>query len=123
MSSSCISSLLLQLLYIISLGPEPGLDVSEVLGGCSGGLSGQGDLDIGGLSIPQGKEVAGRDGVNRALISDFQADLFTKLGGNDIRGGNRIGSGSSVHTDLEVFSSRSGDWDSMLDVVVDIDRR
>ena len=46
MSSSCIPSLLLQSLYIVSFGAESGLGASEVLGGGSGGLSGQGDLDI-----------------------------------------------------------------------------
>ena len=46
MSSSCIPSLLLQSLYVVGLGAEPGLYSGKVLGGGSGGLSGQGDLDI-----------------------------------------------------------------------------
>ena len=122
MSSSCIPSLLLQSLYVVGLGLESGLSACEVLDCPSSGLSGEGNLDIEGFVISQGKEVEGRDGVDWALVSCFGAGLLAELGGGDDRGGTGVGSGSSVHADLEVFGTGRGDWDSMLDFSVDVDR-
>ena len=52
MASSCVPSFLLQSLYVVGLGAESGLDTGEVLRGGSGGLSGQGDLDVeGGVQV------------------------------------------------------------------------
>ena len=123
MSSSCIPSLLLQSLYVVGLGLEPSLDVGEVLDGCSGGRSGQGELDSGGFSIAQGKEVDGRDRVDWTLVSGLQVDLLTELGNGDVGRGSGVGSRSIVHADLEVFDGGGGDWDSMFDVSVDVDGR
>ena len=116
MSSSCIPSLLLQSLYVVGLGTESGLNTGEVLCGGSGGLSGQGDLDIEGLSVSQGKEVDRRHGVDRVRV-DVLDSLVVELRG----GGGGVGSRSAVHADLEVFGGGSGDWDSMFDLEVDVD--
>ena len=121
MSSSCIPSLLLQSLYVVSLGPESGLGTREVLDRPSSGLSGQGDLDVEGLTVSQGKEVEGRDGVDWTLISDLGASLVVELRGGDDGGAAGVGSRSSVHADLEVFGIGRGNWDSMLDFGVDVD--
>ena len=118
MSSSCIPSLLLQSLYVVGLGAEPGLHTGEVLRGRSGGLSGQGDLDIKGLSISQGEEVDRRHGVDRVRVDALES-LVIELRG----GGGGVGSRSAVHADLEVFGGGSGDWDSMFDFGVDVDGR
>jgi hypothetical protein len=118
MSSSRIPSLLLQSLYVVGLGAEPCLGPGEVLGGRSGGLSSQGDLDIEGLSISQGKEVDRRHGVDRVCV-DALKSLVVELRG----GGGGVGSRSAVHADLEVFGGGSRDWDSMFDFKVDIDGR
>ena len=116
MASSCIPSLLLQSLYIVGLGTESCLCSSEVLGGGSGGLSGQGDLDIEGFSISQGKEVDRRHGVDRVRVDALES-LVVELRG----GGGGVGSRSAVHADLEVFGGRTRDWDGMLDLEVDVD--
>ena len=121
MSSSCIPSLLLQSLYIVTLCPEFGLSACEVLDRSLGGLPGQGDLDIKGLAVSQGKEVEGREGVDWALISSLCVSLIAELRGGDHRGATGVGSRSSVHADLEVFGTGRGDWDSMLDLGVDVD--
>ena len=116
MSSSCVPSLLLQSLYVVGLGPESGLDASEVLGGGPGGLSGQGDLDVERLSVSQGKEVDRRHGVDCVRVDALES-LVVELRG----GGGGVGSRSAVHADLEVFGSGSGDWDSMFDFEIDVD--
>ena len=94
----------------------------KVLDRSSSGLSGQGDLDVEWLAISQGKEVEGREGVDRALISGFCAGLVAELRGGDNGGAAGVGSRSLVHTDLEVFGTGRMDWDSMFDFVVDVDR-
>ena len=121
MSSSCIPSLLLQSLYVVGLCSESGLGVREMLNRSSGSLSGQGDLDIEGLAVSQGKEVEGREGVDWAFISGLCVGLVAELRGGDNGGATGVGSRSSVHVDLEVFGTGRGDWDSMLDLVVDVD--
>ena len=118
MSSSCISSLLLQLLYVVGLGAESSLDSGEVLSGGPGGLSGQGDLYIEGFSVSQGEEVDRRHGVDWVRVNAFES-LVVELRG----GGGGVGSRSAVHADLEVFGGGSGHWDSMLDLEVDVDGR
>ena len=123
MSSSCIPSLLLQSLYVVCLGPESSLGTREVLDCPSRGLSGQGDLDIEGFAVSQGKEVDGRDGVDRTLVSGLCPSLVAKLGGGDNRGAAGVGSRSSVHADLEVFGAGRGNWDSMFNFGVDVDGR
>ena len=94
------------------------MDASEVLGGGPGGLSGQGDLDVEGLSISQGEEVDRRHGVDRVRVDALES-LVVELRG----GGGGVGSRSAVHADLEVFGGGSGDWDSMFDFGVDVDGR
>ena len=79
MASSCIPSLLLQSLYVVGLGPESGLGARKVLSCGSGGLSGQGDLDIEGLVVSQGKEVDGREGVDRGLSNNRCSGLVIEL--------------------------------------------
>ena len=118
MSSSCIPSLLLQSLYVVGLGAESGLDTGEVLRGGSGSLSGQGDLDVEGLSVSQGEEVDRRHGVDRVRVDALES-LVIELRG----GGGGVGSRSAVHADLEVLGGRSWDWDGMLDLEVDVDGR
>ena len=118
MSSSCIPSLLLQSLYVVGLGTKPGLDVGEVLRGRSGGLSGQGDLDVEGFSVSQGKEIDRRHGVDCVRVDALES-LIVELRG----GGGGVGSRSAVHSDLEIFGGRTRDWDGMLDLEVDIDGR
>ena len=115
MSSSCIPSLLLQSLYVVGLGAEPGLNAGEVLGGGSGSLSGQSDLDVERLSVSQGKEVDRRHGVDCVRVDALES-LVVELRG----GGGGVGSRSAVHADLEVFGGGSGYWDSMLDLEVDV---
>ena len=90
----------------------------EVLCGGPGGLSGQGDLDVEGFSISQGKEVDRRHGVDRVCVNALES-LVVELRG----GGRGVGSRSAVHADLEVFGGGSGDWDSMLNLEVDVDGR
>ena len=121
MSSSCVPSLLLQSLYVVGLGPKPGLRSSEVLGGGPGGLSGQGDLDVEGLVISQGKEVDGREGVDRGLFNDCRSSVVVELGGGGNRSAAGVGSGCSVHADLEVLGAGRGNWDSVFDFDIDID--
>ena len=116
MSSSCIPSLLLQSLYVVGLGAESCLRSSEMLGGGSGGLSGQGDLDVEGFSVSQGKEVDRRHGVDRVRVNALDS-LAVELR----VGGGGVGSRSAVHADLEVFGGRTRDWDSMLNLEVDVD--
>ena len=116
MSSSCIPSLLLQSLYVVGLGAEPGLDAGEVLCGGSGGLSGQGDLDVERFSVSQGKEVDRRHGVDWVRV-DALDSLIVELRG----GGGGVGSRSAVHADLEVFGGGSRDWDGMFDLEVNVD--
>ena len=123
MSSSCIPSLLLQSLYVVGLGPESGLGPSEVLGGGSGGLSGQGDLDIEGFVVSQGKEVDGREGVDRVLPSDCCSGLVIELGGGGKRSAAGVGSGCSVHADLEVLGAGRGNWDGVFDFDIDVNGR
>ena len=118
MSSSCIPSLLLQSLYVVGLGVESGLNTGEVLRGGPGSLSGQGDLDVEGLSVSQGKEVDRRHRVDCVRVDALES-LIVELRG----GGRGVGSRSAVHADLEVFGGGSGDWDSMLDLEVDVDGR
>ena len=118
MSSSCIPSLLLQSLYVVGLGAKSRLCASEVLGGGSGGLSGQSDLDVGGLSVSQGKEIDRRHGVD-CVRADALESLVVELRG----GGGGVGSRSAVHADLEVFGGRTRDWDGMFDLKVDVDGR
>ena len=118
MSSSCIPSLLLQSLYVVGFGAKPGLDTGEVLRGRSGGLSGQGDLDIEGFSVSQGEEVDCRHGVDCVRVDTLES-LIVELRG----GGGGVGSRSAVHSDLEVFGGGSGDWDGMFDFEVNIDGR
>ena len=86
-----------------------------------GGLSGQGDLDVEGLVVSQGKEVDGRDGVERGLASDCRSGLVIKLGGGGNRSVAGVGSGCSVHADLEIFGTGRGNWDSMFDFDIDVD--
>ena len=117
MSSSCIPSLLLQSLYVVGLGAEPGLNTGEVLRGGSGSLSGQGDLDVEGLSVSQGKEVDCRHGVDWVRVNALDSLVV------ELRGGGGVGSRSAVHADLEVFGGGSGDWDGMFDLEVDVDGR
>ena len=117
MSSSCIPSLLLQSLYVVRLGAKSGLDAGEVLGRGSGGLSGQGDLDVERLSVSQGKEVDRRHGVDCVRVDALES-LIVELRG----GGGGVGSRSAVHADLEVFGGGSGHGDSMLDFEIDVDR-
>ena len=116
MSSSCIPSLLLQSLYVVGLCSESGLGAREVLCGGSGGLSCQGDLDVEGLSVSQGKEVDRRCGVDRVRVNSLEG-LVVELSG----GGGGVGSRSAVHADLEVFGGGTRDWDGMFDLEVDID--
>ena len=123
MSSSCIPSLLLQLLYVVGLGPESGLGAREMLDCPSCCLSGQGDLDVEGLVVSQGKEVEGRDGVDRALASDLGSGLVAELRGRDDGGGAGVGSRSSVHADLVVFGVGGGNWNGVFDLGIDIDGR
>ena len=118
MASSRVSSLLLQSLYVVGLGTESCLGASEVLGGGSGGLPGEGDLDVRGFSISQGEEVDCRHGVDRIRVDTLES-LVVELRG----GGGGVGSGSAVHADLEVFGSGPGDWNSVLDFEVDMDGR
>ena len=120
MSSSCIPSLLLQSLYVVSFGPESGLRSGEVLGSGPGGLSSQGDLDIEGLGVSQGKEVDRREGVDRILPSDRGSGLVIELGGGGNRGAAGVGSGCSVHTDLEIFGAGRGNWDGVFDFDIDV---
>ena len=121
MSSSCIPSLLLQSLYVVSLGPESGLGACEVLSGCSGCLSGEGDLDVERFVVSQEKEVDCREGVDWGLGKDLCSGLVVELGGGGNRSAAGVGSRSAVHADLEVFGGGSGDWDSMLDFEIDVD--
>ena len=123
MSSSCVPSLLLQSLYIICLGPESGLGAREVLACRSGGLSGQGDLDMEGFSVSQGKEVDGREGVDRGLAGDCCSSLVVKLGGGGNRSAAGVGSGCSVHADLEVFGAGRGNWNGVFDFDINVDGR
>ena len=123
MSSSCIPSLLLQSLYVVCLGPESGLGAREVLACCSGGLSGQGDLDIEGFSVSQGKEVDRREGVDRGLAGNRCSSLVVELGGGGSRSAAGVGSGCSVHADLEVLSAGRGNWDGVFDFDIDVDGR
>ena len=110
MSSSCIPSLLLQSLYVVGLGPESGLGAREMLACRSSGLSGQGDLDVEGFVVSQGKEVDGRDGVDWGLTSDRCSGFIAELRGGGNRSAAGVGSGCSVHTDLEVLSVGRGNW-------------
>ena len=121
MSSSCIPSLLLQSLYVVGLGPKSGLGPSEMLGSGPGGLSGQGDLDVERFVVSQGKEVDGRDGVDRDLLKDRCSSVVVELGGGGNRSAAGVGSGCSVHADLEVLSAGRGNWDGVLDFDIDID--
>ena len=123
MSSSCIPSLLLQSLYVVGLGPESGLCPGKVLRGGSGGLSGQGDLDIEGFAVPQGKEVDGRDGVDQILSSDRCSGLVIELRGGGNRRSAGVRSGGSVHADLEVFGGGGRNWDGVFDFDIDVDGR
>ena len=123
MASSCIPSLLLQSLYVVGLGVESCLGASEVLGGSSGGLSGQGDLDVERFSVSQGKEVDCREGVDRVLPGDRCSGLIIELGGGGNRRAAGVGSGCSVHADLEVFGAGRGNWDGVFDFDIDVDRR
>ena len=118
MSSSGIPSLLLQSLYVVGLRAEPGLYSGKVLGGGSGSLSGQSDLDVEGFSVSQGEEVDRRHGVDRVRVDALES-LVVELRG----GGGGVGSRSAVHADLEVFGSGSGDWDSMFNLEVDVNGR
>ena len=120
MSSSCIPSLLLQSLYVVGLGPESGLGAREVLGGCPSGLSGQGDLDIGGLAVSQGEEIDGSDGADRGLPKDFCPSLVVELRGVGSRSVAGVGSGCSVHADLEVLGTGRGNWDGVFDFGIDV---
>ena len=120
MSSSCIPSLLLQSLYIVGLGPKSGLGAREVLGGCSRGLSGQGDLDVERLVVSQGKEVEGRDGVDWGFRKDCCSSFVVELRGGGNRSAAGVGSGCSVHADLEVFGAGRGNWDGMFDFDIDV---
>ena len=88
------------------------------MGGGSGGLSGQSDLDVEGLSVSQGEEVDRRHGVDWVRVDALES-LVVELRG----GGGRVGSRSAVHADLEIFGGGSGDWDGMLDLEVDVDGR
>ena len=120
MSSSCIPSFLLQSLYVVGLGPESGLGAREVLAGCPSGLSGQGDLDVEGLVVSQGKEVDCREGVDRGLGKDLCSGLVIELGGGGNRSAAGVGSGCSVHTDLEVLGAGRGNWDGVFDFNIDV---
>ena len=120
MSSSCIPSLLLQSLYVVGFGPESGLGAREVLDCRSGGLSGQGDLDVEGLVVPQGKEVDGRDGVDRGFRSDRCSSFVVELGGGGNRSAAGVGSGCSVHADLEILGAGRGDWNGLFDFNIDV---
>ena len=122
MSSSCIPSLLLQSLYVVGLGPKPSLGLGEVLGSGPGGLSGQGDLDVEGFVVSQGKEVDGRDGVDRGLLNDCCSGFVFELGGGN-RSDAGVGSGRSVHTDLEVFGAGRRDRDGVFDFDINVDGR
>ena len=121
MSSSCIPSLLLQSLYVVGLGPESGLGAREMLGGRSGCLSGQGDLDIEGLVVSQGKEVDCRQGVDWGLGKDLCSSLVVELGGGGNRSAAGVWSGGSVHADLEVFGVGRGNWDGVFDFDINVD--
>ena len=121
MSSSCIPSLLLQSLYVVGLGPKSGLGAREVLGGRSHGLSSQGNLDVEGLVVSQGKEVDCREGVDRNFRSDCSSSFIVELGGGGNRSAAGVGSGSSVHADLEVLGAGRGNWDGVFDFDIDID--
>ena len=81
-------------------------------------MSGQGDLDIKGLSVSQGKEVDRRHGVDSVLVNALEG-LILELRGN----GGGVGSRSAVHSDLEIFGGRTRDWDGMFDLEVDVDGR
>ena len=120
MASSCIPSLLLQSLYVVSLGPESGLGAREVLGGCSSGLSGQGDLDIEGFAVSQGEEIDGRDGTDRGLPKDLCSSFVVELGDVGSRSAAGVGSGRSVHADLEVFGTGRGNWNDVFDFDIDV---
>ena len=121
MSSSCIPSLLLQSLYVVGLGPESGLGAREVLGRCSSRLPGEGDLDVEGLSVSQGEEVDRRHGVDRGLAGDCCSSLFIELGGGGKRRSAGVGSGGSVHADLEVLGAGRGNWNGLFDFDINID--
>ena len=121
MSSSCIPSLLLQSLYVVGLGSKSGLSAREVLSCCSRGLSGQGDLDVERLAVSQGKEVEGREGVDRGFLSDCCSGFVVELRGGGNRSAAGVGSGCSVHTDLEVLGVGRGNWDGVFDFDIDID--
>ena len=123
MSSSCIPSLLLQSLYVVGLGPKSGLGAREVLGCRSRGLSGQGDLDVEGLAVSQGKEVEGREGVDWCFRSDCCSSFVVELGGGGNRSAAGVGSGCSVHTDLEVLGAGRGNWDGLFDFDIDVNGR
>ena len=90
------------------------------MGGSSGGLSGQGDLDVEGLVVSQGKEVDRREGVDRIPLLNCCSGLVIELGGGGNRRSAGVGSGSSVHADLEVFRSGRGNWDGVLDFDIDV---
>ena len=77
-------------------------------------MSGQGDLDVKGFSVSQGKEVDRRHGVDWV-----RADVLDSLV-VELRGGG-VGSRSAVHADLEVLGGGTRDWDSMFDLEVDVD--
>ena len=94
------------------------MNTGEVLRGGSGSLSGQGDLDVEGLSVSQGKEVDRRHGVDRVRVDALES-LVVELRG----GGGGVGSRSAVHADLEVLGGGTRDWDGMLDLEVDVDGR
>ena len=121
MSSSCVPSLLLQSLYVVGLGSESGLGAREVLDCPSRCLSSQGDLDVEGFVVSQGKEVECRDGVDRGLCSDRCSSSVIELGGGGNRSAAGVGSGCSVHADLEVLGAGRGNWDGVLDFNIDID--
>ena len=123
MASSCIPSLLLQSLYVVGLGLESGLGSGEVLGGGPSGLPGQGDLDVEGFVVSQGKEVDRREGVDRILPNNRCSGFVVELGGGGNRRSAGVGSGCSVHADLEVFGAGRGNWDGVFDFDIDVDRR
>ena len=120
MSSSCIPSLLLQSLYVVGLGPKPGLGACEVLGCSSSGLSGQGDLNVEGFVVSQGKEVDSRDGVDRGLAKDCCSSLVVELSGGGNGSAAGVWSGCSVHTDLEILGAGRGNWDGVFDFDIDV---
>ena len=90
------------------------------MGCCSSHLSGQGDLDIEGLAVSQGKEVDGREGVDWGLASDLGSSLVVELGGVGSRRVDGVGSGGPVHADLIVFGAGRRDWDGMFGLNVDV---